>query len=611
MEKKKEGRGWLRTQADRALARVSPPVLGLLIVLIGGGLSLAAWSWSKHGGSAQEVIGVEVRRGDIEDLVAATGTLQPRDYVDVGAQVSGQLEKIHVEVGQSVKEGELLAEIDAEQSAARVEASLAQMRSLEAQLEQRRLSLVKAERDLARYRNLVAEEAATLESLQNAETEAANMRAQMAQLRAQIDQLRASTRVEEANLKYTRIYAPMAGTVVSIAAKKGQTLNTNQQAPTLMRIADLAVMNVQTQVSEADVSKLRSGMAAYFTTLGGQGRRWYGKLDKIEPTPTVTNNVVLYNALFEVPNESGTLMTQMTAQVFFVVAQVHDVLLVPMSALNQSASGPRRQNAAGPEAQRGAAGEAAAVRPVAGAQVEGEARGARRRAQGGEDARMPGEARGARRDAAAGEAAGEAPGMRRGQGGEDERGRRQQDGEARSPRRDAAGEAAAPRNGAAGEASAMRRGQSGEGGQERRRPDGEARNVRRDAAGDAAAVRPVSAQAQDEGSEARRRTAGERNGSAAASLAGGAGASSEARQREARVKVILPDGSIEERQVTVGVSNRIHAEVISGLAQGERVVAGVREQEKARSESSSNNRQPQSQIPGMPGGAPVGVPRGR
>lgn len=547
MDKKKEGRGWLRTQADRALARVSPPVLGLLIVLIGGGVSLAAWSWSKHGGKTPEVIGVEVRRGDIEDLVAATGTLQPRDYVDVGAQVSGQLEKIHVEVGQSVKEGELLAEIDAEQSAARVEASLAQMRSLEAQLEQRRLSLVKAERDLVRYRNLVAEEAATLESLQNAETEAANMRAQMAQLRAQIDQLRASTRVEEANLKYTKIYAPMSGTVVSISAKKGQTLNTNQQAPTLMRIADLAVMNVQTQVSEADVSKLRSGMAAYFTTLGGQGRRWYGKLDKIEPTPTVTNNVVLYNALFEVPNESGSLMTQMTAQVFFVVAQVHDVLLLPMSALNQLSSGPRRQNDAGPETRRGPAGEAGAMRQLPGGQTEGEA-GAARRSQGGEDERMrrqppEGGFRNVRRDAA-GNAAG-----------------------------NAAGEAAVPR----GDAAGMRRGRGGEG----------------------AAARSAAADAPAGGAQQPTRRAN------------GADAPTEARQREARVKVILPDGSIEERKVTVGVSNRIHAEVISGLAQGEKVVAGVREQEKGRPESSSNNRQPQSQLPGMPGvpGAPGAAPR--
>lgn len=529
---KKEGRGGPGNFAQRALSRFSPPVLGLLVVLAALALGLAAWSLSRGDKDGKELIGVEVRKGDIEDLVAATGALQPRDYVDVGAQVSGQLKMIHVEVGQSVKEGDLLAEIDAEQSAARVDASLAQMRSLEAQLEQKRLSLAKAERDLARYRNLLAAEATTLESVQNAETEAANMRAQMAQLRAQIDQLRASTRVEEANLKYTRIYAPMAGTVVSIAAKKGQTLNTNQQAPTLMRVADLSVMNVQTQVSEADVAKLRVGMDAYFTTLGGQGRRWYGKLAKIEPTPTVTNNVVLYNALFEVPNDSGSLMTQMTAQVFFVVAQVHDVLVIPMSALNQ-VPGQRRPGGAGPENRNNRpAGEAERERPAGQPEDEG---------------------RRNRRESA----------VAAGEGSEGRRGERQPgaEGESRRPPREA--------------------GATGEG--------GEARGQRR-------------AQAEGEPPAVRAEGEGRRNARVAAT---------EARQREARVKVMLPDGSIEERKIVVGVSNRIHAQVISGLEAGDKVVAGVREPEKARNGDAS--RQPQSAMqrqmpPGMPGGA---APRGR
>jgi macrolide-specific efflux system membrane fusion protein len=490
--------------AARERARVSPAALGLLIVLACG-IGLAGWSWHRNGGETQEFIGVEVRRGDIEDLVTATGALQPRDYVDVGAQVSGQLEKIHVEVGQTVKEGDLLAEIDAEQSAARVDASLAQARSLAAQLEQRRLSLAKAERDLDRLRNLVAEEAATVESLQNAETEVADVKAQIAQLRAQIDQLRATTRVEQANLKFTKIYAPMSGTVVSVAAKKGQTLNANQSAPNLMRIADLAVMTVQTQVSEADVSKLSIGMDVYFTTLGGQGRRWYGKLDKIEPTPTVTNNVVLYNALFEVPNENGLLMTQMTAQVFFVVAQARDVLFVPMSALNPPAAGTERQAA-----------------PEAGA------------------ARLP---------AGAGEMAGR-------DGGEEGRAR---------PGRPARGEG-----------------------------DG----------ADSGRPRP--------GGEARERRAGRPSGDGAAPNAGepprtrrAAGAAASARAREARVMVMRPEGGVEERKVTIGVSNRIHAEVISGLSQGETVVAGVRAQNPegpSNRPAQSAPSQLQQPVPGLPGG---------
>ena len=278
-----------------------------------------------------------VQRGDIEDVVTATGTLQPRDYVDVGAQVSGQLRKIHVEVGDTVNAGDLLAEIDPTVYRARVDASRAQLKNLRAQLKDREAQLALAQIQLRRQRALMAEDATTKESLQTAEASAKSAEAQLEAVRAQIEQIESTLRGDEANLQYARILSPMAGTVVSITARQGQTLNTNQQAPVVMRIADLLTMTVQTQVSEADVSRLKLGMDAYFTTLGGSGKRWQGKLEKIEPTPTVTNNVVLYNALFDVLNPDGLLMTQMTAQVFFVVSQAKDVLLVPLAALSQGA----------------------------------------------------------------------------------------------------------------------------------------------------------------------------------------------------------------------------------------------------------------------------------
>ena len=278
-----------------------------------------------------------VQRGDIEDVVTATGTLQPRDYVDVGAQVSGQLRKIHVEVGDTVNAGDLLAEIDPTVYRARVDASRAQLKNLRAQLKDREAQLALAQIQLRRQRALMAEDATTKESLQTAEASAKSAEAQLEAVRAQIEQIESTLRGDEANLQYARILSPMAGTVVSITARQGQTLNTNQQAPVVMRIADLSTMTVQTQVSEADVSRLKLGMDAYFTTLGGSGKRWQGTLEKIEPTPTVTNNVVLYNALFDVLNPDGLLMTQMTAQVFFIVSQARDVLLVPMAALSQGA----------------------------------------------------------------------------------------------------------------------------------------------------------------------------------------------------------------------------------------------------------------------------------
>ena len=311
-----------------------------LLIVVPALLAGAWYAWPQVFGKRDPLTGYQfstVQRGDIEDVVTATGTLQPRDYVDVGAQVSGQLRKIHVEVGDTVNAGDLLAEIDPTVYRARVDASRAQLKNLRAQLKDREAQLALAQIQLRRQRALMAEDATTKESLQTAEASAKSAEAQLEAVRAQIEQIESTLRGDEASLQYARILSPMAGTVVSITARQGQTLNTNQQAPVVMRIADLSTMTVQTQVSEADVSRLRLGKGAYFTTLGGSGKRWQGKLEKIEPTPTVTNNVVLYNALFDVLNPDGLLMTQMTAQVFFIVSQAKDVLLVPMAALTQGA----------------------------------------------------------------------------------------------------------------------------------------------------------------------------------------------------------------------------------------------------------------------------------
>ena len=346
--------------------------LGLLALVVLGGAAYAAWRWMAQQQNPRDRYQITtVQRGDIEDLVTATGTVQPRDYVDVGAQVSGQLRKIHVEVGSVVEAGDLLAEIDPTVLKANVDARRAGLRNLRATMLDREAQLTLAEVQYTRQKNLMAADATTAESLQQAEAALRSARAQIAALQAQIEQSESTLRADEANLGYARILAPISGTVVSITARQGQTLNANQQAPTVLRVADLSTMTVQTQVSEADVSKLRQGMEVYFTTLGSQGRRWYGKLRKVEPTPTVTNNVVLYNALFDVPNANRALMTNMTAQVFFIAAQARDALFVPAAAVTSTRRdvrrGPRPADAAEAAAPVAAAGSApaAASQPVA------------------------------------------------------------------------------------------------------------------------------------------------------------------------------------------------------------------------------------------------------
>jgi membrane fusion protein, macrolide-specific efflux system len=142
----------------------------------------------------------------------------------------------------------------------------------------------------------------------------------------------------KANRGYTKITAPMAGEVVSISLLEGQTLNANQQAPNILRIADMSTVTVWAQVSEADIVRVKLGQDVYFTVLG-QSQRWNGKVRQILPTPELINNVVFYDVLFDIPNPARELNIQMTAQVFIVLAQAKGALLIPTAAIGNASEG--------------------------------------------------------------------------------------------------------------------------------------------------------------------------------------------------------------------------------------------------------------------------------
>ncbi|WXL26775.1 efflux RND transporter periplasmic adaptor subunit [Ectopseudomonas mendocina] len=290
------------------------------------------WFMKDDANAAAKAPLITATKGNIEDTTTALGTLQPLDYVDVGAQVSGQLMKLHVALGDEVKQGQLLAEIDPRLMQAKVVATQAQLTNQRAQLKQTQAQLELAQIQLKRQQALFAEKATSQELLQTAQADVKVKSAQIEALQAQIAQTEAGLEEDRTNLEYTKIFAPMDGTVVSQSAKQGQTLNANQQAPVIVQIANLSRMTVDTQVSEADISKLKEGMPVYFTTLGSE-QRWEATLRQILPTPTVTNNVVLYNAQFDVDNPERKLMTQMSAQVFFINAKADNVLTIPVSAL--------------------------------------------------------------------------------------------------------------------------------------------------------------------------------------------------------------------------------------------------------------------------------------
>ncbi|MEF9898405.1 MAG: efflux RND transporter periplasmic adaptor subunit [Pseudomonas sp.] len=330
------------------------------LVLCGLGLlSLSALlAWKTFSSSADPLSTVSVTRNDIESSVTALGTLQPRRYVDVGAQASGQIRKLHVEVGDQVKAGQLLVEIDPSTQQARLDAGRFSIDNLKAQLAEQQAQYLLAEQQYKRQRNLAAGGATREEDVQSAQAQLKVTQARIDMYRAQIRQAQASLRSDEAELGYTRIYAPMSGTVVAVDAREGQTLNAQQQTPLILRIAKLSPMTVWAEVSEADIGHVKAGMSAYFTTLAGGKRRWISTVRQILPVPpkpldqsnqgggspasasggSAGGKVVLYTVLLDVENPDNALMAEMTTQVFFVAGRASKVLTVPVAALDEDAN---------------------------------------------------------------------------------------------------------------------------------------------------------------------------------------------------------------------------------------------------------------------------------
>lgn len=276
---------------------------------------------------------IEIVTGSVEDVVTAQGKLEPKEYVDVGAQVSGQLEKLHVDIGDAVKTGDLIAEIDAKVYESEVAGNAARLKTLTAQRAQNVAQVTQARQKRDRNAQLIRSQAISREVFEDAETALKVAEAQLLSLDAQIEEAASTLEKNKANLNYTRIFAPMDGTVVAQTAREGQTLNANQTAPTIVQLANLDTMTVRAQVAEADITRLSAGMPVSFTTLGSGERRWQGTVRQILPTPETLNDVVLYNVLADVGNEDRQLMTGMSTQMFFSLGRAENVTLAPARAL--------------------------------------------------------------------------------------------------------------------------------------------------------------------------------------------------------------------------------------------------------------------------------------
>jgi len=254
--------------------------------------------------------------------------------------LSGQLKSVEVLPGDTVSRGQLVAVIDDTLARSRLAQTKASLDSLRAQRAAKEAQIALARLQFERSSKLMQRGVAAAASHQTAEAAVATLMAERDALSAQEQGLEAAITQAETELKFAKIHAPMDGTVVAVVAKPGQTLNASQQAPTILRIADLKSLQLVAQVSEADVLHVRHGMSAYFSVLGAPGKRWTGQVLRVLPSPTVINNVVLYDVLIEAPDPDAVFKLQMTAQVFFVLEQYACVLQLPRAVLPRGFSPP-------------------------------------------------------------------------------------------------------------------------------------------------------------------------------------------------------------------------------------------------------------------------------
>ncbi len=317
-----------------------------------------AWQAIWGGEKAPEYQTAEVTRGDLEVSISSAGKVAPKDTVTVGAQVSGQLTELLVEAGDTVEQGQLLARIDATIAETNVEGSRAQLLELQASRNQQQATLGLAKANADRAKMLFENDAVARADYEASQAEYAIAVGRLEAINAQITRQSSSLRALQATLEFTNIYAPISGTVVSLAAVEGQTLNANQTAPTILTLADLTIMTVETDVSEADVLRVKPGQPAWFSTLGDSDRRWETSVRQILPTPEVLNDVVLYKALLDIANPENLLKPEMTAQVFFVTGSAKDAVLVPVTALqaNPQRRGPRGEGLGGRDRTTASAG---------------------------------------------------------------------------------------------------------------------------------------------------------------------------------------------------------------------------------------------------------------
>lgn len=320
--------------------------LFILAILAGGGYFAYQQFYTDSNKQQVHYITEEARLGRIDKSVLATGSVRANQRIEVGAQVSGKIQKIYVTLGQHVKRGELLAEIDSSNQQNQLDTAQAQLSIYKAQLSSNQIALQVAESHYNRLSKLYQQKSTSQNELENAKNTLASARANVEQSKAQIRSAEISVNDARVNMGYTKITSPIDGVVVSIPMSEGQTANSNQVSPTIVQVADLSKALIKLEISEGDIAQVREGLTVTFSTLSDPNRLYQGIIDTVDPAlTTLTDNTysetsgnstaVYYYANVLIDNSDNTLRIGMTTQGRVVIAEKNNVLLAPTTAIKK------------------------------------------------------------------------------------------------------------------------------------------------------------------------------------------------------------------------------------------------------------------------------------
>lgn len=343
-----------KAQPPRNRRFIKKAVIALIL------LALAVFAWRYFFPAkpdAPQYLTSPVSRGDVEETVLATGTLKPARLVAVGSQVTGRVLSVKFKVGDRVKQGDLVAQIDSVVQENKLRTAEADLSRLRAQRDERTALLKLYEQNLERQQAMVARNAVSRIDYDKAVADVATTKAQIAALEAQIISGQVGVDDARANLAYTRISAPIDGTVLAVVAQEGQTVSAVQSAPTIVILGQLDTMTVNAQISEADVTRVHPGQKVRFSIIGEPDKRYEVTLTSIDPAPAsirsdeaisssvasgasaASNTAIYYNGIFNVPNPDGRLRTYMTANAQILLGSAKNALTIPSSAISQAPGG--------------------------------------------------------------------------------------------------------------------------------------------------------------------------------------------------------------------------------------------------------------------------------